>query len=542
MTAASHYGCGLVLAIWVQSVAAANPPDPESDPALKPPPIHFDPGPEYAGSKRIFQGIPGIERAPNGRLWATWYGGGPGEGPHNYVMLATSGDDGKTWTDVLLVIDPPGDVRAFDPCLWHDPTGKLWLFWTQGHSLWDGRAGVWAITTTESESATPTWSEPRRIADGIMMNKPTVLNDGTWLLPAAIWSHKPIHLVDKRYAFDLKKKSGSGVVRSTDNGKTFEWIGRSDVEGRSCDEHMIVELPDGRLWMLVRTKYGIGESFSTDGGRTWSEGRPAATVKHIDSAARFFIRRLASGKLLFVKHAPPGNHGRSHLTAFLSDDHGKTWKGGLLLDERSGVSYPDGVQAPDGTIYLTYDYSRHGHKKILMATFTEKDVLAGRCVSEEARLRVLVNQATGKAPPKVKPSDKRSNKDGEPLLKGPRADFEAVEGRRATFRKGATLFTNRSYKVVECPPCLEGKTFVLGSIDRVRAVCAKAGVAYVVTPRPDRNKDSVEKALQALGFERAAVPEFLLFGRTPAELCSVYQKRVKEGEKVELGKWGVLVF
>ena len=39
------------------------------------------------------------------------------------------------------------------------------------------------------------------------------------------------------------------------------------------DEHMMVELKDGRLWMLARTKGQPHESFSSDGGKTWSERR-----------------------------------------------------------------------------------------------------------------------------------------------------------------------------------------------------------------------------------------------------------------------------
>jgi hypothetical protein len=37
---------------------------------------------------------------------------------------------------------------------------------------------------------------------------------------------------------------------------------------------MIVELRDGSLWMLARTKAGISESHSADQGRTWSEVPP----------------------------------------------------------------------------------------------------------------------------------------------------------------------------------------------------------------------------------------------------------------------------
>ena len=150
--------------------------------------------------------------------------------------------------------------------------------------------------------------------------------------------------------------------------------------------------------MLVRTRYGIGESTSTDGGKTWSEFQPSS-IPHVVS--RFFIRRLISGKLLLVRHNPPEMKGRSHLTAYLSDDDGKTWTGGLLLDERLAVSYPDGAQDKDGVIRVIYDFERNKSKQILMAAFTEGDVAAGQ-PSGTTRLRVLINQATGIAPAKEK--------------------------------------------------------------------------------------------------------------------------------------------
>jgi hypothetical protein len=70
-----------------------------------------------------------------------------------------------------------------------------------------------------------------------------------------------------------------------------------------------------------------------------------------------------------------------------------------MIDDRLGVSYPDGVQAPDGTVYLIYDFERVKQKQILMATFTEDDVATGQWQSKSARQRVVVNQATGKSEP-----------------------------------------------------------------------------------------------------------------------------------------------
>ena len=54
------------------------------DPALQAPPVNLAPGAEYSDSARMFQGIPALECAPNGRLWVAWYGGGAGEDRFNY--------------------------------------------------------------------------------------------------------------------------------------------------------------------------------------------------------------------------------------------------------------------------------------------------------------------------------------------------------------------------------------------------------------------------------------------------------------------------
>ena len=127
--------------------------------------------------------------------------------------------------------------------------------------------------------------------------------------------------------------------------------------------------------MLIRTRYGIGQSFSNNRGLTWSPVTPSL-IQH--PTARFFIIRLHSGNLLLVKHGPVDMRtARSHLMAFISKDDGRTWSDGLLLDERPGVSYPDGQQAADGTIYIIYDYDRRGDQAILMTSFSEDDVTCG---------------------------------------------------------------------------------------------------------------------------------------------------------------------
>ena len=376
---------------------------------MVPGPVISRPGPQYGAGQRRFQGIPGIERAANGRLWALWYAGDTREGPENYVVLVTSGDDGKTWSEPKLVIDPPSYVRALDPCLWHDPAGRLWLFWTQAAGHWDGRGGVWAITTIESVKADAKWSAPRRISDGLLLNKPTVLKNGDWLFPIILGLSDPnVAFINKRdylglsdeqvrgLVHDLGDARGAPVFVSRDRGKTFTRLGKPKLPpGGTASEPMVVEKRDGALWMLVRTKEGIGSSDSRDGGKTWSDLQPSGIQSPV---TRFFVRRLRSGALLLVKNSPPNGKDRSHMTAYVSDDDGKTWTGGLLLDERNNVSYPDGVEAPDGSMDVIYDRERFSDREILLAKFGEADVRAGKCVGSGCRLRGVVNRATMTAP------------------------------------------------------------------------------------------------------------------------------------------------
>lgn len=498
--------------------------------------LRSPPGSEYGDMVRMFQGIPGLERAANGRLWATWYGGGITEDRHNYVLLATSSDDGQSRFTLAAVIDPdgPGPVRAFDPCLWTDPDGRLWLFWCQATRGGGGDPVLFAVTTDNPDESSPVWSQPRPIHDGVMMCKPTVLADGAWLLPTAIWG----------------REGSCRVVASTDKGATWSLRGTATVPepaDRNCDEPMIVQRADGSLWLLVRTRYGIGESASLDGGRTWTPVSPW-NVAHPTS--RFFIRRLGSGKLLLVKHGPLRERtGRSHLTAYLSDDDGRSWEGGLVLDERAGVSYPDGVESNDGAIYVIYDMDRTGEKYIYMAVFTERDVLAGDWVSDRARPRVVVNKAEGTnpgratrgAPPKI---EFAANDDGLPLLAGPSAVIEPTAGRIETVKRGATLFSNRAYTLRDVPRPLMGKRFIVADIDGVSAVCRREGAIFVLTPSKGRNRDSLADELTRQGFSKVQLPECLLFDEVnaPGNVCTTYQKILRVDETLKLGKWSLVSF
>lgn len=336
-------------------------------------------------SKRTWQGIPGIERTAKGRVFASWFTGGPKEpSPDNTVLLSRSDDGGKTFSSPEAMALPMSDgTRCFDPTLWIDPKGRLWYVFNRGNKD-TAKHDVWARICDDPDASLPVWGAEFRVGYDVpfafRMNKPTVLSSGEWIMPVT-------HAAEPAHDWFPFATQLQGVGISNDEGRSWKLHGALKAPKWAL-ECMITELRDGRLWLLTRTGGGfLWESHSTDKGVTWDEPK-ASTIAN--SGSRFFIRRLASGNLLLVNHYK--FKGRSHLTAQLSTDDGVTWNDGLLLDERNGVSYPDGVQDKDGLIWITYDRDRNGAGDILMAKFREEDVTAGKNISGAVTLKQVINK------------------------------------------------------------------------------------------------------------------------------------------------------
>ena len=341
---------------------------------------------------------PGIARTPRGRLWVCW---GAGEdGPGGYSMMASSDDDGRTWSGPRYILKEPPTPNGFPRSingtyLWTDPQGRLWWFFPYSLGIFDGRAGIWApsvktpmptnwngrsrggwrtanTSTSRSSCATAAGCCPRRCSRGCIGVRMGDMKDSD-LFP------------------ELDPLRMSNFMASMDQGATWERRGgvTAPPQDWDWDEPHFIAKSSGELRCLLRTRYGLCESRSVDGGRNWSPPEPS---KLVHTASRIFTMKLQSGKVLLVKHGQLFEKtGRTHLTAYLSDDEGETWHGGLLLDERP-CSYPDGIQSPDGRIHIVYDQERT-NGQILMASIREEDVRAGKVVSKDASLKTLVRSA-----------------------------------------------------------------------------------------------------------------------------------------------------
>lgn len=351
----------------------------------------------YSTPYRIWQGIPGIAITKKGRIFSTFYSGGTKEEDGNYVVLLKSDDDGKTFSEPITVVYNKEGGRCFDEVIWIDPKGRLWLCW--GY-MGKNNEGEYASVCENPDADELVWSKPKLIGYDVMMCKPTVLTSGEWVFPITVWEDKwrnlndfpPVNMDERK-----DKQKGAFVYLSCDNGKTFIKKGGTIAKDRSFDEHMVTELSDGRLMMLIRTLYGIAVSYSYDRGLSWTK---AEDSKLGGPCSRFSITRLKSGRHLLVNHY--NFNGRNNLTALLSDDDCKTFKYSLLLDERRQVSYPD-IQEHNGYIYITYDRERGGFRQslqqayseareILYAKITEEDIVNGKIVSKDGKLKQIISK------------------------------------------------------------------------------------------------------------------------------------------------------
>ena len=362
--------------------------EPEMPSCMEMPKLKLTPSPRYWERNRKWQGIPSIEITSGGRLWAAWYAGSVWEGfseGGNYIVVYTSGDDGKSW-EFVAVCDATcsHDGNTWDPRFWKAPDGSLYLTITRTMKSKEGyNTTSWKFKALEPENPRTKWSDPVFNGCGVSLNKPTVLSDAFIIQP----------LVCGR---------GSGKPNlfwtiSRDGGKTFEYY--SCVEGDynlgerrvAAAEHMAVQRSDGSLLMFMRMWDCIGSMESFDKGKTWKNFK--VFTKDFGINTRFNLTRLKSGNILLVANDSPSRQ-RHKMTAFLSEDDGKTFPYKLVLDGGKNLTYPDVSLSDDGFIYVIYDNGRYilNAQEIMFAKITEGDIKAGKLENPSSSLRNSISK------------------------------------------------------------------------------------------------------------------------------------------------------
>lgn len=283
-------------------------------------------------------------------LVAAWFGG-PHE-RHPDVGIWLSRQVGTEWTAPVEVANgvesPTNRYPCWNPVLFQPKNGPLMLFYKVGPS-----PSTWWGMLMTSTNCGETWSEPRRLPEGILgpiKNKPIQLANGDILCPSST-EH-----AGWRVHFE----------RTGDLGKTWQVTPPvNDPTEIAAIQPAILIHPNGRLQALGRTRQGkIFQVWSKDNGVTW--GKMSLTDLPNPNSGIDAIT-LRDGRHLLVYNHNPVPKGRSPLNVAVSED-GLRWHAALVLEDEPGsqFSYPAVIQTRDGLVHITYTWKRLRIKHVVL--------------------------------------------------------------------------------------------------------------------------------------------------------------------------------
>ena len=109
------------------------------------------------------------------------------------------------------------------------------------------------------------------------------------------------------------------------------------------------------------------------------------------------------------------------------------------------------------------------------------------------------------------------------------------------FRSGAVLFTDRGYRLADCPAALAGEKFLRSSIDSTRVRCGARRPSDRAHPSVHTGRRLSGRGPRETGFVRTKEDRFQLFGTREIDQVLVYEKQVASGESYRFGKWVVVL-
>jgi hypothetical protein len=291
--------------------------------------------------------------------------------------LLISRDNGKSWPERRVIYDAPGadkpgpGIPSGSGQFFRTASGALVLVYRdnrvlnwdkeKGESLEGSRADVWSIRSLDGGK---TWIDRHRIYEGICGHPPINLiqtRNGILVVPVQYYVSNPGRNVIKTYV-------------SADDGKSWRSGNTIDLGGHGhhdgAFEPTLVELRDGRVWMLIRTNWDrYWEAFSEDSGLTWRTIRPSRIEASTSPA---YLARLASGRLALIWNQlyPEDRHDvqrrgwpysnvvanwhREEISIALSEDDGLTWSRPVIFAREKGtwLSYPYLFEREPGLLWI----------------------------------------------------------------------------------------------------------------------------------------------------------------------------------------------
>lgn len=288
-----------------------------------------------------------------------------------------STDDGYTWGEPQSLFkfpqEPSGNWGVHVALL--DQSGEIHLFYQndagtgKAPRLEDHRYDIWHTRTVNGRSD---WQPLKRIWKGYAgsMLSVTQMRNGRIILPICYLSSPVRTWQDRGQGFDAFAYMGlfsSTVLYADRDGDSWH---QAPVEFKTpaplinADgmlEPGVIQLKDGRVWLLIRTQLGrFFESFSPDGS-TWSPPQPTQILSS-DSPGNLI--RLKTGQIVMVWNNclrfSYANGGRHVLHAAISEDEGKSWRGFREVARNPFVNQPPPPRGDHGVTYTVLTLTKSG--------------------------------------------------------------------------------------------------------------------------------------------------------------------------------------
>lgn len=282
---------------------------------------------------------------------------------------AVSHDDGKTWQSYPLFKDATRFLARPERAIVRTRNGvAVVAFLNEKEKKYDrqGDSRDFYLPTyvTRSHDGGRTWEEPQKLQGGWCgaVRQVIQLKSGRLVLPAQNSLHDPWRHVALAFVSD-------------DDGKTWRRSDLIELEGHGSHggamEPTVVELSDGRLYMLIRTSHPwqdrvwFWEASSADGGLTWTNIRNSRILA---STCCGTLTRLSDGRISLLWNRPeigrPYNRNtRAELSMSLSADECRTWSRPVVVSGRplqpgeeyykARQSYPYLYERRPGELWIT---------------------------------------------------------------------------------------------------------------------------------------------------------------------------------------------
>jgi predicted neuraminidase len=286
-------------------------------------------------------------------MLAAFFGGTHERHPDVCIWTCASVGDGK-WSGPAQVADgvqaDGSRYPTWNPVLFQPRDRPLMLFYKVGPSPQEW----WGMVKTSADDGR-TWSEGRRLADGILgpiKNKPIQLDNGDIISPSSVEGDR----IGWRIYFE----------RSSDGGRT--WSATPLVEQpptiKAIQPSILVH-SQSKLQAIGRTRSsGMYQTWSRDGGKTW--GKLELTNLPNPNSGTDAVT-LRDGRHLLVYNHSPTEKVRVPLNVAVSRD-GEKWEAAVELetDPPGQYSYPAVIQTSDGLVHITYTWKRLKIKHVVL--------------------------------------------------------------------------------------------------------------------------------------------------------------------------------